>query len=80
MKNPMYTIRDRKSGIYGTPFVAPNDACAEREFKAFCNLPNNIYIAEDCELYKVGTVDNETGEVVGLTFPEFMTNFCKEVV
>lgn len=75
MISPLYVIRDRKSAIYGTPFVAPNDSCAEREFVAFCSQPSNTYIAEDLELYRVGTVDNETGVILGEEKPVFMRNF-----
>lgn len=77
MISPLYVIRDRKSAIYGTPFVAPNDSCAEREFNAFCKQPANTYIAEDCELYRVGVIDNETGVLVGEEKPVFMSNYTR---
>lgn len=69
--NNIYTMRDRKSGIYGNPFISYNDKCAVRDFDAFCNLPHNKYLAEDMELYKLGTFDSTTGEIVAYK-PEFI--------
>lgn len=79
MKNKMYVIRDRKSNLYGTPFVSHNDNCAKREFNAFCKMSNNAYLAEDCELYYVGEIDNESGIIEAPEKPVFLMNFCPEV-
>lgn len=62
MKNRLYSIRDRKSGNYGVPFASFNDDTAERDFNAFCRMPQNTYLADDVELYYIGTFDSATGE------------------
>ncbi|QXP45050.1 nonstructural protein [Microvirus mar16] len=78
MITKIYTIYDRKSGIYGNPFFSQNDACAERDFKAFCAMPQNSYLAEDLELYDLGKFDSDTGEIVGWTKPEFLTGYANQ--
>lgn len=71
MLTNLYTMRDRKSGIYGNPFVSYNDKCAIRDFDAFCNLQQNSYLADDMELYKLGTFESDTGEIISYK-PEFL--------
>lgn len=72
MITKLYTIRDRKSGIYGTPFGSFNDDTAIRDFKGFCNQAQNVYLADDLELYYVGYFESDTGEVLGSDKPEFL--------
>lgn len=67
----LYTMYDRKSGIYGSPFVSHNDKTATRDFDSFCALPQNKYLSADMELYKLGTFNSSTGEIEHFK-PEFI--------
>lgn len=71
MKSKIYTMRDRKSGIYGNPFLSHNDDTAKRDFDAFCGLEQNKYISGDMELYALGSFDSETGIIEDYA-PEFI--------
>lgn len=71
MTTKLYVMRDRRSGIYGTPFVSHNDKTAERDFDSFCKLKQNQYLSPDMELYSLGDYDTETGEIKS-TVPMFM--------
>lgn len=73
----LYTIYDRKSGMYGTPFASPNDGCAKRDFHAFCSHTANEYIREDLELYKLGAFDSASGCLTDPQKPEFLTNYSE---
>lgn len=72
-----YTIYDRKSGIFGNPFFSQNHDTAIRDFTAFCNLPQNNYIAPDLELYAVGTFDSDCGFLSNVNYskPMFLINY-----
>lgn len=72
MRMTMYSIRDRKAGIYGAPFMAQNDEVAKRDFVGFCSHPQNAYLANDMELYKMGEFESDTGEVIGEPKPLFI--------
>lgn len=67
----MFTMRDRKSAMYGNPFVSHNEQTAKRDFNAFCRLPENQYLSGDMELYSLGTFDSDTGELISYK-PEFI--------
>ena len=74
MITKLYTIRDRKSGIYGTPFGSYNNDTAIRDFRGFCNQAQNVYLADDLELYFVGDFNSDSGEVLRFDKPEFICN------
>lgn len=67
----VFTMRDRKSGMYGNPFVSHNDQTAKRDFYAFCKLPQNAYLSGDMELYSLGEFDSDSGEIKAYK-PEFI--------
>lgn len=71
MKSNLYTMRDRLSGTYGSPFTSVNDASAKRDFNAFCKLPQNQYLSGDMELYKLGEFESDTGEIISYK-PEYI--------
>lgn len=72
MKSKLYTMRDRKSGIYGTPFASYNHATAQRDFKSFCSMSQNQYLSGDMELYYIGEFESDTGEIYADVKPEFI--------
>ena len=75
MITKLYTIRDRKSGIYGTPFGSFNHDTAIRDFHSFCKQVQNEYLAEDLELYYVGEFESNTGEMKSKEKAEFLVQF-----
>lgn len=64
MKTIMYAFRDAKIGFM-QPFLQQNEAVALRTLKMAVNDENSQIraMAEDIQLYQVGTFDDETGEV-----------------
>ena len=76
MKTCLYSIYDRKSGNYGTPFSSYNDDTAQRDFLGFCGEVANKYLADDLELYKVGQFESSSGEVFSVdNKPEFLCGY-----
>lgn len=60
MKIKAYSVLDRTAGNYATPFFAPNDEVAKRNFRYSLKKLDDIFIA-DLVLYCVGDFDNEPG-------------------
>ncbi|QCS36303.1 nonstructural protein [Capybara microvirus Cap1_SP_223] len=57
-------IRDRKANTYiGDPFASVNDDTARRTFTSICNHPQNTWLAPDYELFCVGSLSCESGEI-----------------
>lgn len=65
----IYVIRDIKTSFL-TPTIDYNDAAALRNFRMAFSNENSIigFQPSDFELYKIGTFDNETGNIV--SFPK----------
>lgn len=58
----VYSVYDSCSGIFGDPFIAPNDAYAQRVFNYSLSDPDlPKYIREDAVLYALGYFDSKTG-------------------
>lgn len=72
----LYSIKDAKSGNFANPFSSYNDQVAVRDFKILCKdkNPNNLVGAypEDFDLFRVGSFDDKTGEIVPCC--EFISN------
>lgn len=66
MKNKLYAIKDNKVGFMNAPFIAPNNAAAIRMFgDTATNSETMIYKhPEDYELYHMGEMDENTGELL----------------
>lgn len=60
MKFKIYMMFDRVAGNYQNIFMSISDNTAVRDFKAM--LEKHPY-AEDLELYRMGEVDNVSGEM-----------------
>lgn len=64
----LYCLRDRLTGYKG-PVIKPNDEAAKREFRM---LVEKDPMGQDYELYKVGTFNDENGEIIP-NVPEYLT-------
>jgi hypothetical protein len=71
-----YSVKDAKSGTFGNPYYAQNDALAARSFEQASNDPNTTINAypEDFSLYRVGSFNDESGEFKPEPQPQFITN------
>lgn len=61
----IYAVKDTVAGAYMNPFYLNNDEVAKRSFKQACMDENSQYhkIAKDLQLYRLGTFNDETGEI-----------------
>lgn len=57
---PIFSIRDKVSGLYSKPLPFENEACAKRYFN---NLIACNKAKDDYELYYIGEFSFETGDV-----------------
>lgn len=55
-----YSVFDKTAGTFATPFFAPNDDVAIRNFRYSLKRLDDIFV-EDLELYYVGFFNNDTG-------------------
>lgn len=62
MKCPVCCMRDQLTGFMN-PFVATNEAVAERDFRIVINDPDQklYFNPKHFDLYRIGTFDTETG-------------------
>lgn len=74
MKGNLYSIKDTKLGKFGMPFTAPNDDIAKRSLTSTIRAGgNNISeYPEDFQLFKLGSYDDDTGELT--TEVKFLAN------
>lgn len=74
----IYAVYDRKSGVYGTPFVMENDETASRSFLdslAEVRVPTLLSkFKEDYELFRIGDYDTVIGAITAPEKPEFIAN------
>lgn len=65
MKTNIYAFRDTKIGFM-QPFLQQNEAVAMRTLKMAVNDEHSQIrnMAEDIQLYQLGTYDDDTGEIV----------------
>lgn len=59
----LYCVRDVKAGNYWPPIAHVNDEVAKREFGMLCHTPDVAYLANDLQLYKVGTFNDQTASI-----------------
>jgi len=69
----LYMAYDRVGMVFNAPFAAINDACAIRMFKGNAKHPEIAVIADDLDLYKLGSLDPKTGEF------KYADDSCKPV-
>lgn len=68
----LYAIYDRVAMQFQAPFVAVNDGTAIRMFVANCKHPDLAYLCSDMDLYKVGKMTVDTGEIITDGKPDFL--------
>lgn len=74
MEGNLYSVKDTKLGKFGMPFTAPNDEIAKRNLIATIRAgDNNIAeFPEDFQLFKIGSMNDDTGELT--TDVKFLAN------
>lgn len=74
----LYSIYDKKAGMYSNPQVEINQECAERRFHFILQQSVSQGIEPtDCELYKIGTFDSIKGTIEALEKPLFVSGGVK---
>lgn len=61
----MFSIKDTVVGTFGSIVLLSNSATAERWFDGVCQKDRNV--AKDLQLYKLGSYNIETGEIISVT-------------
>lgn len=74
MNYNMYSIFDRMAQVFSEPFLAQNNAIAQRRFQYVAK--NSPMVSEDLQLFKVGSFDTITADIVPCK--EFVCNFIKD--
>lgn len=79
MEKMVFSIRDNKSQIFQPPFMAHNNADAERSIIAAASAPNSMIgqFPTDFELYFVGKYDDSTGKFLLEDAPIHLTSVVK---
>lgn len=65
MKHTIFSVYDQKAEAYLPPFVLHNEGMAGRVFADCCNNPEHNFgkHPEDYSLFRLGTFDDEKGEL-----------------
>jgi len=71
MLKPVVAVKDKKIGMFDSPFVVRHNGEAMREFDTVRQDKNTKFgkNPEDFDLYQIGTYDETTGELVTLSPP-----------
>lgn len=69
----LYSIYDRVAGSYGEPFFAVKDEIAIRHFNYL--MANALMVAQDCDLFKVASIDLLNGHVDSPAAPVFVCRY-----
>lgn len=79
----LYSVFDAKSGAFGLPFAAFNDAVAQRTIAAAMQSGDPLFakFPADYQLYRLGAFDDSTGQL-GAEAPTAVCNLTslKEIV
>lgn len=69
----LYSIFDKKAGMYSNPQIEINQECAIRRFHFILQQSESQGIEPtDCELYKIGSFDSVKGTIDALEKPLFV--------
>lgn len=76
MKKCVFSIYDKKAGIYSNPFTSVRKEAALRDFAHITNEEGNDInrCPEDYDLYQLGVFDDETGLFEVFPRVEFLQN------
>lgn len=72
----IYTVFDRVTQVYGTPWYAHNNGDASR---AFYNGYYKSPYSEDMQLYYIGEFDEVSGVILPTSKPDFVSNYVRPV-
>lgn len=72
----IYSVFDKKAGVYNVPFFLQNNALAVRAFADLVNHDDSMIsrFPEDFALYNIGSYDDKTGVCKSLIPAVFMNN------
>lgn len=70
----IFSIYDRVTGVFSEPFLAVNVETAQRRFNYV--LSQSPMVKGDCDLYKLGTFNSETADIVPVK-AEFICHFVE---
>ncbi|UDN67730.1 nonstructural protein [robinz microvirus RP_104] len=72
----VYTIYDHKAFTYSNPFYSVTDGAACRTLLEVCREGNNNLskYPEDFRLFKTGVFDTDSGLILALSVPAFVTD------
>lgn len=75
MKLPAYAVFDKKALSYNRPFFVHNDQVAKRIFVNEVANPDSdlSHNPEDFILYRIGSYDDQSGELVGGALDQLLT-------
>lgn len=70
----MFSIRDRKSDVFNTPFFQPTHGAAERAFKTLVRDEKSTVsqYPEDFDLYYLGDYDDNQGRCESIEVPQLV--------
>lgn len=69
----VFGIRDTVAGSFGEPFICAKVELATRRFDYI--MSNSQMVAKDCQLWKLGTYDIETGIIDSQNGVEFICDY-----
>lgn len=72
----VFSVYDRKAGLYYNPFLCVNESVGRREFiERYKDSP----FRSDFQLYLVGKFDSESGIIFSESKPQFIIDYPDEV-
>lgn len=74
MLHEVYSVRDSKTEVFGSPFLQKSQGEAERSFQALTNDPQTFVgkYPEDFDLYYLGRYDDNSGQFKLLDTPKHL--------
>ena len=62
----VFAIKDTVADEFLMPFYQKNEKSANRAFNFFLAKPENAHVANDFELYIIGSYDADSGVITGI--------------
>lgn len=74
MKYGVYSIRDAAAGVFTAPTIDLTDESAIRAFSQAVNNAGSMmnFLPSDFSLYRIGTLDVESGQINGINPPSML--------
>lgn len=77
MIHKLYSLRDRKVGVYGFPYSMParsDEDVVEMYRREIVKESSKLFMLRDCEVYVLGQFDDVSGEFVISAKPVFVAD------